>query len=183
MRQVRRYPHRGRANSPPSALHSGRYPSAMAGDASHLASAFGLGFALGSAPGPVQMVLLTESARGGAGRGFRAMAGANGTFGALVLAVAAGVSLLSPTGAVLRALRIVGGSFLLVVAADAFATAVRASALRGPGQDLHPAVRGVLAVLLNPGAWLFLATTASALMADAARDGGRVLAFEAAAAM
>ena len=41
----------------------------------------------------------------------------------------------------------------------------------------HPTTRGVVAVLLNPGSWLFLATTASALVADAVGDGGRATAF------
>jgi threonine/homoserine/homoserine lactone efflux protein len=41
----------------------------------------------------------------------------------------------------------------------------------------HPTTRGVLAVLLNPGGWLFLATTASALVADARAADGRLAAF------
>jgi hypothetical protein len=41
----------------------------------------------------------------------------------------------------------------------------------------------VLAVLLDPGAWIFLRTTAAALMADALRRGGRGFAFLTAAAM
>ena len=88
-------------------------------DTAHLAAALGLGLALGVMPGPVQVLLLTESARG-VGRGIRAMAGANGTFG------------------------------------------TRLSRRGG--------------VILNPGAWIFLATTATALIADATRDGGRALA-------
>jgi threonine/homoserine/homoserine lactone efflux protein len=38
-------------------------------------------------------------------------------------------------------------------------------------------------VLLNPGAWIFLGTTAAALMADAIRRGGRGFALLAAVAM
>ena len=38
----------------------------------------------------------------------------------------------------------------------------------------HPTTRGVVAVLLNPGSWLFLATTGSALIASAAEDGRAV---------
>jgi len=41
----------------------------------------------------------------------------------------------------------------------------------------------VLAVLLNPAVWIFLATTASAVVLDAARTGGRPLALVIAAAM
>ena len=44
-------------------------------------------------------------------------------------------------------------------------------------------MRGVVAVILNPGAWIFFATTASAVIADATARGGRDAAFEAAFAM
>jgi len=168
----------------PGGRDANRYAARVATDLSHAASAFGLGMALGVSPGPVQMVLLTESARGGAGRGFRAMAGANATFGVLLVALAAGVSLLSPSGTGLRALRIVGGVFLLFVAADAVLSARSSPSGPPPSSGrLHPLTRGVLAVLVNPGAWLFLATTASAVMADASRDGGRAIAMATAAAM
>ncbi len=38
-------------------------------------------------------------------------------------------------------------------------------------------MRGVVAVLVNPGAYVFLATTATAVVANAAAEGGRGLAF------
>jgi threonine/homoserine/homoserine lactone efflux protein len=38
-------------------------------------------------------------------------------------------------------------------------------------------------VLVNPGAWIFFATTASAVMAEATADGGRDVAFATAIAM
>jgi threonine/homoserine/homoserine lactone efflux protein len=41
----------------------------------------------------------------------------------------------------------------------------------------------VLSVLINPAAWIFLATTASALLAAAGGSGGRAYAFVTAAAM
>lgn len=150
------------------------------------AAAFGVGIALGVSPGPVQALLLTESARGGLRRGFVAMAGANGAFFALLLLVAAGVALISPRGLALRALQLAGGAFLLYAAAVAAIEARRA--YRGPGQASPttvggPALRGALAVVLNPGVWLFLGTTATALTADAARQGGRGLALLVAAAL
>ena len=52
-------------------------------------AAFGLGLALGTSPGPVQLLLFTEASRGGVGRGLRVMAGANATFGLMLLALAA----------------------------------------------------------------------------------------------
>jgi leucine efflux protein len=160
---------------------------------SHAATGFGLGIALGVAPGPVQILLLTEAARGGLRRGFRAMAGANGTFLVLLLLLAAGVSAVAPSGTAIRVLEVAGGLLLLVVAVDAArdvqrgddvrlaeeaAERARSNAASGGRRSraavvAHPTTRGVLAVLLNPGSWLFLATTASALVADArAHDGG-----------
>ncbi|HWD73335.1 MAG TPA: LysE family transporter [Actinomycetota bacterium] len=147
-----------------------------------LLSAFGLGLVLASSPGPVQAVLLAESARGGGRRGFAAMLGANATFAALLVALAAGLALVAPSGTAARFIRLGGGLFLLALAADTWRSATRQRvdvARRG----LPPTPRGVLAVLLNPGAWIFLGTTAAALMADALRHGGRSFALLTAAAM
>jgi threonine/homoserine/homoserine lactone efflux protein len=149
-----------------------------------VASAFGLGATLGLLPGPVQFVLLTEATRGGIRRGFAAMAGANGTFGLELLSLAAGLALLAPGAGLLRAMRVAGGVFLLYLAYDAFAAWRSGST----GEDEAPSarapfLRGVFAVILNPGAWIFLATTASALFASAVDDGGRPLAMLSAVAM
>jgi threonine/homoserine/homoserine lactone efflux protein len=145
-------------------------------------SAFGLGLVLASSPGPVQAVLLAESARGGRRRGFAAMFGANATFAALLVALAGGLALVAPTGTAARFIRLGGGLFLLLLAADTWRSATRQQA-DVARRGLPPAPRGVLAVLLNPGAWVFLGTTAAALMADALRHGGRSFAFLTAAAM
>jgi threonine/homoserine/homoserine lactone efflux protein len=147
-----------------------------------LLSAFALGLVLASSPGPVQAVLLAESARGGRRRGFAAMLGANATFAALLVALAGGLAFVAPTGTAARFIRLGGGIFLLLLAADTWRGAARQRAdiaRRG----LAPAPRGVLAVLLNPGAWIFLGTTAAALMADALRRGGRGFALLTAAAI
>jgi threonine/homoserine/homoserine lactone efflux protein len=154
-------------------------------DAGFVASAFGLGATLAILPGPVQFVLLTESTRGGWRRGFLAMVGANGTLGVELIALAAGLSLLVPGEGVLRVLKVVGGGFLMFLAFDAVRSTVRSSdgegGARSPGRT--PLLRGVFAVLLNAPAWLFLATTASALFATAVDRGGRPLSLLAAAAM
>ena len=149
---------------------------------SPVVTGLGLGIALAGAPGPVQAVLLTEALRGGPGRGFRAMAGANLTLGALLVALALGLSLVVPSDAILRILKIVGGLYLLYVAADA----IRArddSVSEGARRDLPPVARGALAVVLNPPAWLFLATAASSLMAAATAAGGTRTALFAALAL
>lgn len=149
-----------------------------------IVSAFGLGASLGLLPGPVQFVLLTEASRGGVRRGFAAMAGANGMFGLLLICFAAGTAFLAPGAILLRILKVIGGVFLLFLAFDAIQASLRATDTpdgRSPGR--MPVLRGVLAVLLNPGAWVFLATTASSLFASGAQSGGRPLALGLALAM
>ena len=144
---------------------------------------FGLGIALAGAPGPVQAVLLTEAVRGGIARGLRAMAGANLTFGVLFVSLALGLSVAPPSGLALRVLKVVGGALLLWLAADAFRSRHEMDRRSAEGRTLPPAARGALAVLLNPGAWLFLGTAASSLLSAAAHQGGTGSAIFAALAL
>jgi threonine/homoserine/homoserine lactone efflux protein len=140
---------------------------------SHIAAGFGVGIALAGAPGPVQAVLLGEALRGGVARGLRAMAGANVTFGLLLAALALGLSIAPPSGLVLRVLKVAGGALLLWLALDGFRSAAESNRPEVQSwRTLPPTVRGTLAVLLNPGAWLFLGAVASPLFAAASRDGG-----------
>jgi threonine/homoserine/homoserine lactone efflux protein len=145
----------------------------------------GLGIALAGAPGPVQAILLTEALRGGASRGFRAMAGANVTLAALLLALALGVSIAVPSDSLLRILKLVGGAFIVYLGVDGFRSASQpaASTTSSGRKELPPTARGALAVILNPPAWLFLATAASSLMASATRVGGTRTALLAALAL
>lgn len=131
-----------------------------------------MGLALAGAPGPVQAVLLGESIRGGISRGFRAQAGANLTFGVMLVALALGLSVVAPGGAVLRILKIAGGALLIWLAIDGFRSRNEASEAPVEGRRLPPAVRGILAVALNPGNYLFLATVASSMLSSASRTGG-----------
>jgi threonine/homoserine/homoserine lactone efflux protein len=148
-----------------------------------MAAGFGLGIALAGAPGPVQAIILSETVRGGMGRGVRVQIGANLTFAILLLALAGGVAVAAPSGSVLRAIKIVGGLFLLWIAVDGLRSS-RAAAREGGGKALlPPEARGTLAVVLNPGAWLFLATAASSLFASAVHAGGTSSALAAAAAL
>lgn len=147
---------------------------------------FGVGAALASTPGPVQAVLLTESVRGGIARGFRALAGASTVFGSLLICLALGLSLMAPRGTALAALQVAGGALLLGLSADAFrqlrelagAGATAAGRLAVP-----PYARGALAVVLNPGGWLFLAAVASPLLASAGQHAGTAAALAVAATM
>ena len=102
---------------------------------SHIGAAFALGFALGAAPGPVQLLLLTETAKRGFSGGLRVMLGANGTLFLVMVALAFGFSSLAPSEGLLRGLRVVGGAFLIYLA-DRRAPA-RPSRGGGPGGRGH----------------------------------------------
>jgi threonine/homoserine/homoserine lactone efflux protein len=143
----------------------------------------GLGLALASAPGPVQAVLLAEAVRGGVGRGFRAMAGASLTFGVLLFALALGLSVAAPSGPVLRVLKVAGGALLIWLAIDGLRSGHAVDPATGERRTLHPTLRGSLAIVLNPGAWLFLATAASSLFAAATEEAGTAGALLAALAL
>jgi threonine/homoserine/homoserine lactone efflux protein len=145
----------------------------------------GLGIALAGAPGPVQAILLAEALRGGTGRGLRALLGANLTFGVLLVILALGFSFAVPNALVLRILHIVGGLLLVFLGIDGFRAGARDDTAGPPAarSELPPAARGAMAVLLNPGAWLFLATAASSLLAAASQVGGRTAALGAALAL
>lgn len=146
-------------------------------------AAFGLGIALGTSPGPVQVLLFSEAARGGIGRGLRVMAGANATFGIMLLALAAGLSRIELGEGPLRAVQVVGGAFLIFLAVDALRARRRPPTREDSGPSLHPAVRGVITVLLNPGVYVFLATSGAAVIGSATRAGGRPTALATAIAL
>jgi threonine/homoserine/homoserine lactone efflux protein len=90
--------------------------------------ALAFGFALGIAPGPVQLLILAESATRGLAGGLRVMLGANLTMFVILVALALGVSSVAPSDTALRVLAIVGGLALLV-----FATLDLRSIHRPPG--------------------------------------------------
>jgi threonine/homoserine/homoserine lactone efflux protein len=155
----------------------------VAESASPVLAGLGLGIALASAPGPVQAVLMAEAIRGGVARGLRAMAGANVTFGLLLVLLALGLSIAPPSGLTLRILNVVGGALLLWLAVEGFRAAGRPTEATSERRQLPPAVRGSLAVILNPGAWLFLGAVASPLFASATEQGGTETALFAAGAL
>jgi threonine/homoserine/homoserine lactone efflux protein len=139
-------------------------------------AAFGLGVALGASPGPVQLLLFSEASRGGVGRGLRAMAGANATFGAMMLLLVAGLSSIEPSETFIRVVQVIGGAFLVFLAVDAIRESRRPQVVEMSRGALHPSVRGIVAVLLNPGVYVFLATTGTAVVASSIEEGGRGLA-------
>jgi threonine/homoserine/homoserine lactone efflux protein len=154
----------------------------------HAWAAFALGFALGAAPGPVQLLILSETARRGFSGGLRVMLGANGTLLAVMIVLAFGFSSLAPGEGLLRVLRVAGGAFLVYLAVEELRSLrheARTEGVEDPpdARAMGPTLRGIVSVILNPGAWIFFATTASAVVADATADGGRDAAIVAAIAM
>jgi threonine/homoserine/homoserine lactone efflux protein len=149
------------------------------------ATAFGLGFALGAAPGPVQLLILSETSRRGIAGGLRVMLGANGTLLVVMVVLAFGFSSVQPGPGVLRTLQVVGGAFLIYLGG------VELRNLHSPvvgdrggeRRELGPTAKGIMSVVVSPGAWVFFATTASAVVADATTEGGRVAALAAGLAM
>jgi threonine/homoserine/homoserine lactone efflux protein len=139
-------------------------------------AAFGLGVALGASPGPVQLLLFSEASRGGIRRGMLAIAGANATFGLYMLLLATGLSSLEPSETFLRVVQVIGGGFLVFLTVDALRENRRPEVVEASRPRMHPSLRGVVAVLLNPGVYVFLATTGTAVVASAVEAGGRGLA-------
>jgi threonine/homoserine/homoserine lactone efflux protein len=155
----------------------------MAGATSPILVAFGVGIALAAAPGPVQAVLFAESVRGGFARGLRALAGVHVAFGVLLLALALGLSVAAPQGLALRILKVAGGLLLLWLAIDGIRSIGPSDQRTNGRRRLPPTLRGALAIILNPGAWLFLGAVASPLLASAAQRGGTGIAVVAATAL
>ena len=151
------------------------------------AGAFALGFALGAAPGPVQVLILSETAKRGLAGGLRVMLGANLTLLAILVVLALGFASVEPGPGVLRALRIVGGAFLVWLGVTELRSIRRDAAVdprvAGTTVRLGPTAKGSVSVLLNPGAWIFFATTASAVIVNATTRGGTSEAVVAVVAM
>lgn len=146
-------------------------------------TAFGVGAALASAPGAVQAVLLSEATRGGVRRGLGALVGASATFAFLLALLTTGVAVHPPSGTVLAALQLAGGGLLLWLAWDALQSQSVEAAEPDRHPVLPPVLRGALAIVLNPGAWLFLAVVATPLLASAAAVAGLPASLAVAAAL
>ncbi len=151
----------------------------------HAWGAFLLGIALGAAPGPVQLLILSESAKGGLSRGLRVMLGANGTMLAILLAIALGLSAIEPGETALRVLQVIGGGFLIAI--GAVWSCGRWPVTTRPNRSRHRWDGRRCAACswwsLRPGAWIFLATTGSAVIARATVGGGRDAAVATAVAL
>ena len=132
-------------------------------------AAFGLGVALGASPGPVQLLLFSEASRGGAGRGLRAMAGANATFGLMMLLLAAGLSSLEPGDTFLRVVKVIGGAFLVFLAVDAIREEMARLVEEGLPADELAAVGEYDYAIFNEDLVVAVAQVAAILDAEARR--------------
>jgi threonine/homoserine/homoserine lactone efflux protein len=110
--------------------------------------------------------------RGGMARGFRAQIGANAMFLVLVTALALGLALVAPSGVALRVIKVVGGLFLLWLGIEGIRSVREGFGNAEERRGLPSMARGVLAVVLNPGVWIFLGTAASSLISTATMNGG-----------
>jgi threonine/homoserine/homoserine lactone efflux protein len=104
-----------------------------------------------------------------------------------MVALALGFSSFTAGETALRILRIGGGLFLVWLGIqETRGLAREGSAGAAPvvgRRSLGPTARGVMGVVLNPGAWVFFATTAASVVAGASADGGIATALLAATAM
>jgi threonine/homoserine/homoserine lactone efflux protein len=162
----------------------------MSFDGGAIGGAFALGFALGAAPGPVQMLILSETAKRGLEGGLHVMLGANLTLLGILVVLALGFSSLAPGPGAIRTLQVVGGLFLLWIGGIELRSILIEARSRLGGDlapvaagRLGPTAKGVASVILNPGAWVFFATTGSALIAKVTSDGGTASALAAALAV
>jgi threonine/homoserine/homoserine lactone efflux protein len=130
----------------------------------------GIGFVAGVTPGPVLTLVVAETFRGGWSRGAAVAAGpllADGPI--IVLAVYVLAQL--PAVAV-RGLSLVGGGFLLYLAASTFWSSRRARIARAaPGSARGTLVKGWLARALTPNAYLFWFLVGAPLLVQAGQDG------------
>ena len=155
-----------------------------------IVGAFALGFGLGAALGPVQMLILSETAKRGLEGGPRVMLGANLTLLGILVVLALGFSSLAPRPGAIRTLQAVGGLFLLWIGGVELRSILIGARSRTGGDPPPVAARrlgsiakGIASVILDPGAWVFFATTASAPMAKVTSDGGTASALAGALAV
>ena len=123
-----------------------------------IGGAFALGFALGAAPGPVQMLILSETAKRGLEGGLRVMLGANLTLLGILVVLALGFSSLTPAPGAIRTLQVVGGLFLLWIGGVELRSILAEARSPVDGDPppvavgrLGPVAKGVGSVILKSG--------------------------------
>jgi threonine/homoserine/homoserine lactone efflux protein len=129
----------------------------------------GIGFVTGLSPGPVVTVVVAETLRGGWLRGAAVAAGPLLADGPIVL-LAFGVLAQLPPDFV-RAISLVGGGFLLYLAATTFISARRARLATGERLPARGGlVKGLLARGLSPNPYLFWFLVGAPLLLQAGRE-------------
>jgi threonine/homoserine/homoserine lactone efflux protein len=120
-------------------------------------------------PGPVLTLVVAETFRGGWSRGAAVAAGPLLADGPIVVLA---VFVLAQLPAVLvQGLSLVGGGFLLYLAATTYLNARRATLVRGEGAPTRGVLlKGWLARVLTPNAYLFWFLVGAPVLVQAAQD-------------
>lgn len=129
----------------------------------------GIGFVAGVTPGPVLTLVVAETFRGGWIRGAAVAAGPLLGDGPIVLFAVFAVAQLPAV--VVQGLSLVGGGFLLYLAVTTFLNARRATLARGDGAPARGVLlKGWLARILTPNAYLFWFLVGAPLLVQASHD-------------
>jgi threonine/homoserine/homoserine lactone efflux protein len=129
----------------------------------------GIGFVAGVTPGPVLTLVVAETFRGGWSRGAAVAAGPILADGPIVVLAVFVVAQLSPV--VVRGLSLVGGGFLLYLAASTFWSSRRARLSHAEVPSARGTLmKGWLARVLTPNAYLFWFLVGAPLLVQASQD-------------
>lgn len=129
----------------------------------------GIGFVAGVTPGPVLTLVVAETFQGGWSRGAAVAAGPLLADGPIILLAVYVMAQLPP--AAVKGLSLVGGGFLLYLAASTFWTSRRARLTRTEaGSARGTLAKGWLARALTPNAYLFWFLVGAPLLVQAGQD-------------
>jgi threonine/homoserine/homoserine lactone efflux protein len=129
----------------------------------------GIGFVAGVTPGPVLTLVVAETFQGGWRRGAAVAAGPLLADGPIIVVAVFVLAQLPPVA--VRGLSLVGGGFLLYLAASTFWSSRRAQLTRdGPGSARTTLLKGWLARVLTPNAYLFWFLVGAPLLVRAGQD-------------
>jgi threonine/homoserine/homoserine lactone efflux protein len=129
----------------------------------------GIGFVAGVTPGPVLTLVVAETFRGGWSRGAAVAAGPLFADGPIIVLAVYILAQVPPIA--VRGLSLVGGGFLIYLAVSTFLTSRRARLARAePGSARGTLLKGWLARVLTPNAYLFWFLVGAPLLVQAGRD-------------
>ena len=129
----------------------------------------GIGFVAGVTPGPVLTLVVAETFRGGWSRGAAVAAGPLLADGPIIMLAVYVLAQLPPEA--VRGLSLIGGGFLLYLAASTFWSSRKARLTRDQGPSARGTLmKGWLARVLTPNAYLFWFLVGAPLLVQAGQD-------------